>query len=284
LEIEEKNLLLALGSVENTAVLIRSIPNFSNIEFDDLGKNLQDHPHGVIFEIEANLFTWFRNYRILGLNKKNRKTKFEFRVDRDKFVKSGIAEVHLIYPDVTFRDQLKKVCKEKSVRLFSLLVLRILSLLTFKALGKNLYFKRANVWFQFEQGQNNNSFLNISPTSIHFEWNSSQADLDFVKEAIEHFERFFEDKGFKVSKVNVFRDSCELDKWSSEACHPSGTIPLGNDASSCVADYFGKVHTIPQTYLLGASLFPTAGWFNPTLLIMAYSRLVVSKIHKGSNH
>ena len=278
IQINNKNLMLALGTIENTALLIRSIPNFSATAYDQLGKNLQDHPHGILFGIEANLFCWYRNYKLFGLNKRYRKTKFEYQVSDGKYLKGGIAEIHPIDTDITFRDQLKSAIEKKSVLLLSIFILRVLSTLYFRATGKKILFEKANVWFQYEQNMNESSVLNVGPTEIHFGWCNSQADLDFVSSASTYLREFFEDKGFKTSDVRVFHDLHELDSWSSEACHPSGTIPLSQDGGSGVADYFGKIHVIPKSYLLGASLFPTPGWFNPTLQIMAYSRLVVSKI------
>ena len=73
----------------------------------------------------------------------------------------------------------------------------------------------------------------------------------------------------------------KLKWWGDDSCHPSGTIPVGMNEKNSVVDYFGKVHAIPNTNLLGACLFPTSGWFNPTLLIMAYSRLIVRKLLKA---
>lgn len=280
IQINEKYLMLALGTIENTALLIRSIPNFSDTTYYHLGKNLQDHPHGILFEIEGNLFCWYRNYKNFGLNKKYKKTKFQYQVHNEKFIKGGIAEIHLIDTDMTFRNQLKIAFQKRSIFLISMFIMRVISTLLQITTGRKILFQKANIWFQYEQNMNESSMLRVSPSEINFRWCNSQADLDFVSSASSYFREFFESKGFKTSKVRVFHDSLELDSWTSEACHPSGTIPLSKAEDSGVADYYGKIHTIPRCYLLGASLFPTSGWFNPTLLIMAYSRLVASKILK----
>jgi hypothetical protein len=278
ININQKILLLALGVVENTALLVRSIPNFSNHTYEKLGKNLQDHPHGILFEIESNIFTWYRNYTFFRLNTPSVKKKFEYTKQYGNHIRGGIAEVHPIEVTVTFRDEFSEAFAEKSLIKLVKFVLRVLSTISIKFIGKKLFFERADIWFQYEQEENDNSQLQVSRNKIIFDWRNSKEDFEFVSDALRGLKNFFTDLGFKVTNVRTWNNEEDLDKWSSEACHPSGTIPLGTDKSLGVADFFGKVHVIPRTYLLGSSLFPTAGWFNPTLLIMAYSRLVISKI------
>jgi hypothetical protein len=278
IEIDKKILLLALGAVENTALLMRSISNFTPQHYDNLGRNLKDHPHGVVFEVESSLLNWYKNYKILGLNKRLKKTKIEFQVNVNGYIRGGIAEVHLIDSEVSFKNELQIAIAEKSYEKVRRLFLRLCSTLFFTVFQKKVYFDKANIWFQYEQSENRDSILKPTRDGIIHEWQNSQDDLDFISHATRILQEYFENKGFNVSKVRKFQNLNELNLWSSEACHPSGTIPLSKDFSLGVADFLGKIHAIPRTYLLGALLFPTAGWLNPTLLIMAYSRLVVSRI------
>lgn len=278
IDINNKSLLLALGVVENTALLMRSIPNFTNRKYENLGCNLADHPHGNIFEVESSLLNWYRNYWFFGLNNKSKKTKVEFRLDNQNHLCSGIAEVHLIDSEISFWQEIRAAFSEKSIEKLIKFILRVLSTISVFCFGKKLFFYNANVWFQFEQNKISNSKLKLNEDGIAYNWQLSEEDLDFVKVATRNLQVFFESRGFKVSKVKSFKNIRELEAWSMDACHPSGTIPLSNKESLGVVDYSGKVHAIPKTHLLGASLFPTAGWFNPTLLIMAFSRLVVSRI------
>ena len=50
-----------------------------------------------------------------------------------------------------------------------------------------------------------------------------------------------------------------------------GTTRMATDPSRGVTDGWGRVHGIGNLYLAGSSLFPTSGWANPTLTIMALS-------------
>lgn len=53
--------------------------------------------------------------------------------------------------------------------------------------------------------------------------------------------------------------------------HHMGTTRMSADPSTGVTDAHGKVHGLANLYVAGSSLFPTGGWANPTLTIMALS-------------
>lgn len=53
------------------------------------------------------------------------------------------------------------------------------------------------------------------------------------------------------------------------AFHPSGTTRMGGDRSTSVTDHTGRVHDVDNVYVAGSSLFPTVGYANPTLTIVA---------------
>jgi len=51
--------------------------------------------------------------------------------------------------------------------------------------------------------------------------------------------------------------------------HLMGTVRMGNDPATSVADAYGRTHDHPNLYLAGSGLFPTTGTANPTLTIAA---------------
>lgn len=277
-DLSEKHILLGMGSIENTSILAKSLPNFSKVSHPQLGKNLQDHPHGVLFEVQAPLLTWYRRYFYFGLSRRGTKTKFEVNSTVGNRLRGGVAEIHPLDSSVTFQEELRAAIVARSALLFFKLVLRVISVFTVKFLGKRVLLDSAQIWFQYEQCLNADSHLVINPDDLEYNWTNSQSDLEFVNAASSTLQKYFYEHGFRVSKIKQFANIQELNEWGNEACHPSGTVPIGSDQRNSVADYLGRVHSIPKTNLLGASLFPTSGWFNPTLLIMAYSRLVVKRI------
>lgn len=51
--------------------------------------------------------------------------------------------------------------------------------------------------------------------------------------------------------------------------HHMGTTRMADDPADGVCDGFGRVHGVANLTITGSSLFPTSGWANPTLTIMA---------------
>ena len=55
----------------------------------------------------------------------------------------------------------------------------------------------------------------------------------------------------------------------TDSFHQMGTTRLGNDPHSSVVDPDGQVHGVTGLFVTGASVFPAAGFANPTLMIAA---------------
>ena len=54
-------------------------------------------------------------------------------------------------------------------------------------------------------------------------------------------------------------------------CHHMGTTRMSDDPAMGVTDGNAKVHRVRNLYIAGSSLFPTCGYANPTLTIVATS-------------
>jgi choline dehydrogenase-like flavoprotein len=53
--------------------------------------------------------------------------------------------------------------------------------------------------------------------------------------------------------------------------HHMGTTRMADDPRKGVTDGYGRVHGLHNLYVVGSSVFPTGGWANPTLTILALS-------------
>lgn len=60
--------------------------------------------------------------------------------------------------------------------------------------------------------------------------------------------------------------------------HHMGTTRMASDPRRGVTDGFGRVHGLPNLHIAGSSLFPTGGWANPTLTILALSLRTADRI------
>jgi choline dehydrogenase-like flavoprotein len=55
---------------------------------------------------------------------------------------------------------------------------------------------------------------------------------------------------------------------------------MGTDPATSVTDKDGRVHGLGNLWVAGSSLFPTGGWANPTLTIVALALRSAQKISR----
>jgi choline dehydrogenase-like flavoprotein len=53
--------------------------------------------------------------------------------------------------------------------------------------------------------------------------------------------------------------------------HIVGTVRMGTDRSTSVADEWGRLHDVPNVVIADSSLFPTGSGYGPTLTLVALS-------------
>ena len=63
--------------------------------------------------------------------------------------------------------------------------------------------------------------------------------------------------------------------------HHMGTTRMANDPRLGVTDGYGRVHGLANLFVAGSSLFPTSGWANPTLTIVALALRTADHIAGG---
>jgi choline dehydrogenase-like flavoprotein len=63
--------------------------------------------------------------------------------------------------------------------------------------------------------------------------------------------------------------------------HHMGTTRMAEDPRRGVTDARTRVHGIGNLYVAGSSLFPTSGWANPTLTIVALALRTADEVSKA---
>ena len=63
--------------------------------------------------------------------------------------------------------------------------------------------------------------------------------------------------------------------------HHMGTTRMSDDRTTGVVDRDCRVHGIENLYVNGSSVFPTAGWANPTLTIVALALRLADHLKRG---
>lgn len=94
-------------------------------------------------------------------------------------------------------------------------------------------------------------------------WND--IDKDSAKRALATYSKAFAEAGFGSTKFPPFK---ELDVAMSSH-HNMGTTRMHDDPKSGVVDSDCKVHGKSNLFMAGSSVFPTGGFANPTLTLIA---------------
>lgn len=107
--------------------------------------------------------------------------------------------------------------------------------------------------------------LGLPLPRLHWRWN--EVDVDTVL----RFERLL---AAELERAGVGRLELRLDDGRPHLHHPGlhhhmGTTRMHVDPAQGVVDAHGRVHGVDNLYVAGCSVFPSGGYINPTLTILA---------------
>jgi len=121
---------------------------------------------------------------------------------------------------------------------------------------------------------------------VKLDWRLSSIDVDTVAGLVAALGRESRRLGLgAVEPAGWLTDPSK--RWVSDdliSAHPiggfhhMGTTRMATDPRHGVTDGWGRVHGLPNLHIAGSSLFPTAGWANPTLTIVALSLRTADRI------
>ncbi|MGH3665395.1 MAG: GMC family oxidoreductase, partial [Egibacteraceae bacterium] len=112
------------------------------------------------------------------------------------------------------------------------------------------------------------------------EWRLSELDRRSIRGAQDAFDATLRDAG-------LGRVVCKLGDEPVEAhlqgqWHHMGTTRMHRDARQGVVDAQGRVHAMANLYVTGSSVFPTAGYANPTLTLVALALRLADHLRDSS--
>ena len=100
---------------------------------------------------------------------------------------------------------------------------------------------------------------------LRLNWVLNQKDKDTLTTAVRLVKELLVDK---LKYATNWKDNLGADPELLMGDHPMGSTPMGSFPEGTV-DEFCQMQMAPNIYLASSSVFPTAGWSNPTLTIVA---------------
>ncbi|PZR51451.1 MAG: GMC family oxidoreductase, partial [Stutzerimonas stutzeri] len=121
---------------------------------------------------------------------------------------------------------------------------------------------------------------------VSLDWQTSAIDVDSVEALVRALDRETRRLGLgKVEPAAWLSDPSR--SWATDpliSAHPIGgyhhigTTRMSANPRQGVTDGHGRVHGIDNLHVAGSSLFPTSGWANPTLSIVALALRTADRI------
>ena len=313
IDIRARHYLLAAGGIENPRILLASnsiAPGGVGNSYDQVGRYFMEHPHArggrIVGKADWSWLSSFAKRKVNGVEVSPALTPAESLQRRDGLLNSALtiavrqpeggnhplakrAYLHVKHRTAPTRSgrSLWKVTKHL-VRGYTGLTGPFHPWLMKRLSGLDL-----TLVVRAEQAPNPDSRVKLSEQKdavgmprVALDWRLSPLDVDSVTGLVEAVGR--ESKRLGLGAVEPARWLKDGDKrWTSDelvSAHPiggfhhMGTTRMASDPRRGVTDGWGRVHGLPNLHIAGSSLFPTAGWANPTLTILALALRTVDRI------
>ncbi len=288
--VEAETFIVSSGALESPRLLLNS-----NVDNNNLGKFLMDHPMGNLCQLK---FLFPKKYPIYSDTRYSHRMKiksgFELHDDMQKKLK---LPNHNFYLRPSF---IKGIDNESERVKLSLLAFKdgrlslndfwqvltrpnvVFQILSYK-FSLDIKFKYADLFFVTEQLPSKSSFVGLSENrdiwnyrKALVNWSVSDGDINFMK-------RWYKLVLTQLFPEEIYQFSHSLDdfNWESiftSAIHHVGTCRMGHSSVDGVVDKNLNVFGFDNLYVCDGSVFTTAGNVNNGLSIAAFACKLVNYI------
>lgn len=137
-------------------------------------------------------------------------------------------------------------------------------------------FSQFEIFYQIEQAPDPNNRVmlgakrdRLGQNQVEIHWRLNEIDIQNAIRVQEIWAEEFDKAGLGELQFARKREDWKFEKLAMH--HHMGTTRMHDDPKQGVVDANCKVHGISNIFVAGSSVFPTAGYANPTLTIIALS-------------
>jgi len=276
-----KTFIMACGGIENTRILLLSndvAKNGLGNENDLVGRFFMDHPHTISAKVMLNDVSM---YKLNDKAKKGRVRIYPSLVfsretqEKEKLLNSAFTISH------GETDWQSRTNVESAHQIWPLM-----QKFTNTVLRKEPRVTR--VYGFSEQAPNRDSRLFLTEdkdalgiNKIALDWQLNSLDRHSLKRSLHIFAEELGRHGIGRMKIDDWllntdgwpKGNAEDDNHKAVTghAHHAGTTKMSETPKTGVVDKNCKLHSIDNLYIASSSIFPTVGWANPTLTIVALS-------------
>lgn len=288
--------VLAGGAIENARVLMLSDPDGVGLGTgrELTGRYLQDHPVVDVLDIEPVDGSWLQD-RSSHLHRGRRRLWPKVRLapeaqERERLLDANAVLVHEYDDDLDMEAARRLVAAVKQRRLPERLLpevrraagaarplVRAAYRRWVRGLAAGRPASRVTLQVWLEQAPDRDSRVRLGAATdplglrvAEVDWRLGEAEMRtsraFGRWVAEDLERH------GLATVRQLPPMTDDSAWLAavgDAFHPAGTTRMSADPTDGVVDADGRVHGVEGLYVAGSSVFPIAGYANPTLTIVA---------------
>ena len=313
IDVRARHYILAAGGIENPRIMLASnsvVPHGIGNHYDLVGRFFMEHPHArggrVVGRADWHWLSAFAKRRVNGVEVSPAITPAEPLQRREGLLNTAMtlavrqpegghhplakrAYLHVKHrtaPTRTGRSMWKAT--KQLVRSYTGLTGAFHPWLMRRMSGLDLA-----IVVRAEQAPNPDSRIRlngerdaIGMPRVALDWRLSGIDVDSVAGLVAALDR--ESRRLGLGQVEPAGWLAEPGKrWACDelvSAHPiggfhhMGTTRMASDPRRGVTDGWGRVHGLPNLHIAGSSLFPTGGWANPALTILALSLRTADRI------
>jgi choline dehydrogenase-like flavoprotein len=120
--------------------------------------------------------------------------------------------------------------------------------------------------------------LGLRRADLHWTFNGS--DFEMLQRSIMLINAYLGQTGSGRLKLIKPVDATNIDKPIGTGLHHMGTTRMSAEPAQGVVDGDCRVHGVDNLFVAGSSVFPTVGFSNPTLTIVALACRMAERIHR----
>ncbi len=290
-----KYFIVACGGIENATILLNSKQNLKELdENNNIGNYFFEHPHVTLASGTTNNLNFLKTYKKQKLQKLNNiESLVGFSLKKKDRIKNNISNCINVISNHNLLDVESAVIARHIMALrgkiittskfISFFLKNIPELIrTFNLITKNTFVKNKNFYVisRLEQqplygnkvylSKTKNKYGNFFP---QINWQLSDQDYKTLKINYETINKNFNIEDIGKIKASNFIETIdkEIKKDVFAVGHHMGTTRMSENSLNGVVDKNLKVHNIKNLFVAGSSTFPTGGFINPTMTIVALS-------------
>jgi choline dehydrogenase-like flavoprotein len=115
------------------------------------------------------------------------------------------------------------------------------------------------------------------------DWRVGEAELRTAEVFARRLDALLRRHGLGYLDLSSFPLSRDLDRLSERVgggCHHMGTTRMSNNPRTGVVDRDCRVHGVQNLFVAGSAVFPTSGWSNPTLTLLALGLRLADRLRR----